>query len=147
MVFLGRLVGMVGMGDETRISSPVLYQECSSYELFDRKSQKGMQWHVIYPFLEGLPQHVYPRDGGLRGRLHPGIGRRNNDAALRGPGRQRAELRDTVHDGAAAPGLCRDQQIADGAEGDAVDQFFFLGRSFLALRDLGWWGHLFFWNP
>jgi hypothetical protein len=35
MVFLGRLVGMVGMGDETRISSPVLYQECSSYELFD----------------------------------------------------------------------------------------------------------------
>lgn len=43
MVFLGRLVGMVGMGDETRISSPVLYQECSSYELFDRKSQKGMQ--------------------------------------------------------------------------------------------------------
>ena len=35
IVCLGRLVGMVGMGDETQILSPVLYQECSSYELFD----------------------------------------------------------------------------------------------------------------
>ena len=80
---------------------------------------------------------MFTPQGGLRpGCLRPGVGRRQNHAALRGPGGQRAELRDAVHDGAAAPGLCRDQQVADGAEGwDAMIHFPGRGRSLLALRD------------
>lgn len=47
-------------------------------------------------------------------RLRDQLGRH---AALRGPRGQRAELRDAQHDGAAAPGLRGDQQVADGTEG------------------------------
>ena len=63
-------------------------------------------------FSSGTSSNRKPKTG----RVRPGAGLRRH-AALRGPGGQRAELRDAVHDGAAAPGLCGDQQVVDGAEG------------------------------
>ena len=66
---------------------------------------------VFFPSFPPQKKHTFSWGG-----LCPSAGRWRQPP-FRGPGRVGAELRDAADDGAAAPGLCRDQQVLDGIEG------------------------------